>query len=80
MGKNDLTDSQIEKTIEFTSFANFKEKEEKVLLETSKDYFDPDMKFFRKGEVGDWQNHFSDELAKRFDEEMAKKVKTYKMA
>ena len=65
-----ISDSQIEKVIEFTSFTNFKEKEEKILLKNSEDFFDSDMKFFRKGEIGDWQNHFTTELAERFDKEI----------
>ena len=71
-----VSDSQIEKLIEFTNFANFKEKEEKILLKQSADYFDQDMKFFRKGEIGDWQNHFTPELANRFDKEIEDKKLT----
>ena len=79
LGK-ELTDHQIKQIVEFTSFENFKEKEEKKLIETSKEYFDPDLVFFRKGETGDWKNHFSAEQAKRFDEEIEKKLKDYKIS
>jgi len=29
---------------------------------------DPNFKFIRKGKVGDWTNHMSEDLARRFDE------------
>ncbi len=78
LGKT-LTQSQIDQIIEFTSFENFKEKEEPILLKTSKDYFDQDMSFFRKGVTGDWANHFSEESAKRFDEAINKRLKHFKI-
>lgn len=29
---------------------------------------DPNVKFIRKGKVGDWRNYMSDDLSRRFDE------------
>lgn len=36
-----------------------------------------EMKIFRKGEIGDWKNYFTDEMSKRLDEVVAAKL-TYK--
>ncbi|XP_063979031.1 luciferin sulfotransferase [Diachasmimorpha longicaudata] len=36
---------------------------------------DPDTKFIRKGQVGDWRNHMSEELSCRFDEWTEKNTK-----
>ena len=31
--------------------------------------------FFRKGQIGDWKNHFTDEMSKKMDEVMAANLK-----
>lgn len=76
-----LTDTQIEKIIEFTRFDNLKKKEEDIMGQTVaiNDFMDPDIKFFRKGVAGDSRNYFNDELAKRFDDELQSKLIDYKI-
>ena len=34
-----------------------------------------DHSFFRKGQIGDWKNHFTDEMSKKMDEVMAANLK-----
>lgn len=78
LGKN-LSDDQINQLVDFTSFSNLKQKEENKLLDSNKSFFDQDMSFFRKGGVGDWVNHFSEESAQRFDAELNKKLKYFRV-
>lgn len=35
----------------------------------------PDLKFLRKGKIGDWKNYMSDDLAYRFDHWMEKHLR-----
>ena len=41
---------------------------EKALTQKNICPSDPNSKFIRKGVVGDWKNHMSDELSHKFDE------------
>ena len=34
-----------------------------------------DLSFFRKGQIGDWKNHFTDEMSKKMDEVVAANLK-----
>jgi hypothetical protein len=76
LGKS-LSDAQLKQIVEFTRFNNLKETAEKKMLEVNQKagYFGEKMVFFRKGEIGDWRNYFSDEQAKRFDEFISKTLK-----
>lgn len=73
MNKN-YTDEQIDGLIEHLSFTNMR-KNPAINLEpileqiynSENDRGDPENKFIRKGQVGDWRNHISDEIAEKFD-------------
>lgn len=72
LGK-ELNDSQIQSLIEFTSFKNMKEKRP-FKIEMHKEYFKEDLEFFRKGQIGDWVNYFTEDLSKRVDEAVQKNL------
>ncbi|XP_076879611.1 sulfotransferase 6B1 isoform X2 [Brachyhypopomus gauderio] len=62
-----LTDEQVKAIAEETTFS--------AMVETSKkSYGTYSQVFFRKGEVGDWRNHFSEAQSKQMDEEFQKKL------
>ncbi len=76
LGKK-YTAEQIESLVCFTSFNNIK----KVAgldfkAEIEKQMYERDMSFFRKGQIGDWFNHFSEELSSRVDEAVARNLKS----
>ncbi|KAM3860051.1 sulfotransferase 1C2 [Diretmus argenteus] len=71
-----LSDDVISRIVELTSFKNMKENPmanytffEKTILDHS---ISP---FMRKGEVGDWTNHFTPDQSKMFDEDYQKQMK-----
>ena len=66
-----LTEEQIDTIVEYTQFKNMKvnpmvNKSDRPFLDMSK------VQFFRKGEVGDWLNYFSDEQSNDIDIECEK--------
>lgn len=69
------TDEQVESLVEHLSFSKMRQNPainlepilEKI-YESPESRPDPDNKFIRKGQVGDWRNYMSDEIAARFDE------------
>lgn len=75
MGKK-LSDSEIECLIERTCFKKMKEGE-KVMKKDDRhlDLFKSDMVFFRKGEIGDWKNYFDEDMSKRIEVLVEKKLK-----
>jgi estrone sulfotransferase len=68
------TEEEFDKLCDFLSFQNMRDNPgcnfERILEETyGKDFFKRvGNHFIRKGQVGDWKNHMSPELAKRFDD------------
>ena len=66
LGKK-LSDEMIEKIADRTAFKNMK-KLPNSSNETAKMYNNDISPFMRKGKVGDWQNHFSEEQSKIVDE------------
>jgi hypothetical protein len=38
--------------------------------------FENDLQFFRKGQIGDWRNHFSAELSQQMDEHIRNELKS----
>jgi hypothetical protein len=77
LGKSCLSDAQIEQIVKFTCFQNFKDREERKFVDHYKKIgvFDDEMVFFRKGEIGDWRNYFSEEQAKRVDDFVNRNLK-----
>ena len=73
MGK-ELTYSQIDQIIEYTDFDNMKKLKS---FELNKTNFKEDFSFFRKGQVGDWKNYFTEEMSKRYDEKIKKELSSY---
>ncbi|KFM64916.1 Sulfotransferase 1C2, partial [Stegodyphus mimosarum] len=53
----------------------FAEEIGKIDRENAKSYKVREVNFFRKGEIGDWKNHFSQVQIERFNEYMSKKLK-----
>jgi hypothetical protein len=70
-----LTNAQINQIVEFTSFDVFKDKEEKKIIEHGTNQFDNGIVFFRKGEIGDWQNYFTKDQAMRVDKVVERNLK-----
>lgn len=70
----DLSDIQVEKLCEHLSFQNMKTNRAvnlEAILEKSfgTSYLEAtDLRFIRKGEIGDWKNYMSEDLSNRFDE------------
>lgn len=62
-----LTDEQVQTVARETTFSAMKESSEKT-------HGQHGGVFFRKGEVGDWKNHFSEAQSKQMDEEFQKRL------
>ncbi|XP_066504207.1 sulfotransferase 6B1 isoform X2 [Hoplias malabaricus] len=62
-----LTEEQLTTIAKETTFSSMQEKSKNSLGNFGK-------VFFRKGEVGDWKNHFSEAQSKQMDEEFQKKL------
>jgi hypothetical protein len=76
--EKEYTDEQLQELIAKTSFANLKAKENddgtrQFLIDIQ--WFDRNMNFFRKGQIGSWREHFTEEMSKRMDEAVAQKLK-----
>lgn len=71
-----LSDDVISRIIELTSFKSMKENPMSNYSCVPDSVFDHTISaFMRKGEVGDWRNHFSPEQSKMFDEDYKEKMK-----
>nr|XP_057918361.1 sulfotransferase 1 family member D1-like isoform X2 [Doryrhamphus excisus] len=71
-----FSDDIISRIVELTSFKSMKENPMANYTFMSKTIFDLSLyTFMRKGEVGDWKNHFTPQQAKEFDEDYEKKMK-----
>eukprot|EP00794_Sanderia_malayensis_P014884 gene14884-16429_t len=75
----ELTDAQVKSLEDHLSFKSMKEcsgtvedgKKSGIFVEKT----EKDAHFFRKGEVGDWKNYFTEEMNKRMDDEIEKHFK-----
>lgn len=69
-----MSDEQVDKLCDHLSFNNMKTNRAvnlEAILEKSygKSYLEgTDLRFIRKGMIGDWKNYMSDDLSRRFDE------------
>ncbi|XP_015594919.1 sulfotransferase family cytosolic 1B member 1 [Cephus cinctus] len=74
-----ITEEQVSELCEHLRFSNMAANPainmELLLQQKGISQKDPDMKFIRKGKVGDWRNYMSDELARKFDEWTEKNVR-----
>ncbi|XP_028167470.1 estrogen sulfotransferase-like [Ostrinia furnacalis] len=79
LGKT-ITDDQVNTLSDYLSFQNMKKNRAvnlDALLERSfgKEYLEQtELRFIRKGEIGDWKNYMSDDLSRRFDEWAAQHI------
>lgn len=70
-----LSDEAINKIVEVTSFKTMKENPMANYSCIPDSIFDRSISnFMRKGEVGDWKNHFTPEQSKMFDEDYEKQM------
>ena len=70
LGKN-VTDEQVAGLCEHLKFSKMAANPSvnvQLLLDKDETKTDPNFKFIRKGEVGDWTNYMSKDLAQRFNE------------
>ncbi|XP_028332323.1 sulfotransferase 1C2 [Gouania willdenowi] len=71
-----LSDEVINRIVDLTSFKNMKENPMSNYSCVPMPVFDETISpFMRKGEVGDWRNHFTPEQAAMFDKDYEKKMK-----
>ena len=89
---HDLTDEQVKSVVDFCSFDKLKNsrafemKSEKAegeaaTLDEQAEKVKDEFKLFRKGQIGDWKNYFSEEMSKKIDEMNLNKLaykKTYR--
>jgi hypothetical protein len=63
----DLTDDEIERVAQASTFGSMKKDPRTSMQMWDEEQRKPGMPFMRKGKTGDWQNHFTPELARTFD-------------
>lgn len=70
-----VTDEQASALVKHCSFDNMKQNNS-VNFDWLKDIgvANKDVQFMRKGKVGDWKNHLSEDIAKKFDDMVATKL------
>lgn len=75
----EYTESQLKSLISFVSFDNMKNYPSFDFRNTKgvERYFNDNIQFFKKGQIGNWKNHFSQEMSKEVDDVIAKNL-TYK--
>mgnify|MGYP001367274281 CR=1 FL=1 len=69
-----LTNEEIERIAELSTFSSMKKDPRTSMQLWDEEQRKPGMPFMRKGEAGDWANHFTPELAQVFDREFKVKM------
>ena len=65
----------IQRIADQTTFAAMSDGKGRFYDEESRESWrDPNIKFIRKGEIGDWKNYFTEEQNRRFDELYEKRM------
>lgn len=77
LGK-DYSDEELRELVDHASFSKMRQNPainlEPILNQMyNSEEQKPDVKFIRKGQVGDWRNYMSNELADKFDEQSRKR-------
>lgn len=70
----EITDEEVNALLNFVAFDNMKQLPS-MAFNVLDVYFHPDLDFFKKGKIGTWKNHLTEEQSKRIDEAMAKNLK-----
>jgi hypothetical protein len=74
LGKT-VTPEQIEKLVDHVKVDNFsKNASVNMTMEIKSGFTNEGHSFIRKGQTGDWKNHFSPDLNRRIDEWIAKNL------
>lgn len=74
LGKS-YTDSQIVNIISFCSFDKMKDYPSFNFAELIEfNFFDEKFNFFRKGQIGNWKKHLSDEISQKIDDMIEKEL------
>ena len=61
-----MNNSQIKALVEFSSFQNMKKYV--IMFDPTSKHFKKEFNFFRKGQIGDWRNYFTDEMSSKLDD------------
>ena len=69
-----LTHEEIERIAQLSTFSSMKKDPRTSMQLWDEEQRKPGMPFMRKGETGDWTNHFSPELAQEFDRKFKAKM------
>jgi hypothetical protein len=71
------TDDQINQLAEFTSFKSMQKNEDNVtrILRDMQNYTEKTF-FFRKGQIGNWREHFTQEQSDRLDKVISDNLKS----
>lgn len=70
----EVTDEQINSLLNFVAFDNMKQLPS-MAFNVLDVYFHSDLNFFKKGKIGTWKNHLTEEQSKRIDEVMRQNLK-----
>lgn len=74
-----IDDTQLETLIEQISFSNMKKNTDVAFnFESIDAFFLKTVKYFRKGQVGDWKEHLTDEMSDRIENMVREKIKLKK--